>query len=112
MGTGGFAVDQCVTLAQLEVMSEPERLACLLPVESLLETHVRIELDGENTSRFLNGMSRRGDWPDSEQVAVYGLIASSPAVTLFGVGQVKAGVLVPDRLLSPLEIEQVLNGQY
>ena len=112
IGTGGFAVDQCVTLAQLEAMTEPERLSCLLPAESLLETHVRIELDGENTGRFLNGMSRRGDWPDSEQIAVYGLVASSPTVTLLGVGQVKAGVLVPGRLLSPLEIEQVLNGQH
>lgn len=106
IGTGGFDVAQCVTLAQLEAMTEQERLACLLPAESMLEGHVRIELDSENTARFLNGMSRRGDWPDSEQVAVYG---ASPSV-LLGVGQVKSGELVPSRLLSTTEIEQILNS--
>jgi hypothetical protein len=34
-----FGVAQCVTLEALEAMSEEERLACLLPVDALLERH-------------------------------------------------------------------------
>ena len=109
MGTGGFDVSQCVTLEALEAMTEEERLACLLPVESLLGEHARVELDAENTSRFLNGMSRRGSWPDSERVAVYGTLQAAITVVLLGVGRVVGGELIPNRLLSPSDIEQILD---
>ena len=109
MGTGGFDVSQCVTLDALEAMTEDERLACLLPVESLLDEHARVELDAENTSRFLNGMSRRGSWPDSERVAVHGTLQTASTVVLLGVGRVVSGELIPNRLLSPSDIEQILN---
>ncbi len=104
IGTGGFDVAQCVTLEALEKMDEAQRLACLLPVESLLEGHPRVMLDAENTARFLNGVRRRGDWVDMAQVAVFG---ESPEV-LLGTAQVQTGELIPYRLLSPLEIEQML----
>jgi tRNA pseudouridine55 synthase len=107
IGTGGFDVSQCVTLEQLEAMTEDERLACLLPVESLLDEHERIALDAENTSRFLNGMSRRGDWLDGERVAVYGTVGQRTDV-LLGVARVLGGELIPNRLLSPQDIEQIL----
>ncbi|MEN9671588.1 MAG: hypothetical protein RL018_1865 [Pseudomonadota bacterium] len=87
IGTGGFDVDQCVTLDALEVMTEDERLACLLPVESLLEGHARVTLDAENAARFLNGVRRRGDWSpllDGQSAAVFG---DSPEV-LLGTAQV------------------------
>jgi tRNA pseudouridine55 synthase len=107
IGTGGFDVSQCVTLEQLEAMTEDERLACLLPVESLLDEHERIALDAENTSRFLNGMIRRGDWLDGERVAVYGTVGQRTDV-LLGVARVLGGELIPNRLLSPQDIEQIL----
>jgi tRNA pseudouridine55 synthase len=110
IGTGGFDVSQCVTLEQLETMSEDERLACLLPVESLLNEHELIALDAENTSRFLNGMSRRGDWSDCERIAVYGSVKDSVGV-LLGVGRVIGGELMPNRLLSTSDIEQILSIQ-
>lgn len=104
--TGGIGVERCVTLEQLEAMPEPERLARLEAPQSLLAQHVRVTLDGDNAARFLSGVRRRGTWPDAPAVAVFG---ETPPV-LLGVGHVAGGELVPDRLLSPLEIQQILEG--
>ena len=101
-GTGHFGVAQCVTLAQLEAMDEAQRLACLLPVESLLQEHTPVTLDTDNAGRFLSGLRRRGPWADAPQVAVF---AAAPRA-LLGTAQVQAGELVPGRLLSPVEIAQ------
>ncbi len=105
IATGDFGIAQCVSLAALEAMSEDERLTCLLPVEALLPHHSRVTLEGEDVARFLNGVRRRGHWPDAAQVAVYQ--AEPPA--LLGVAQVENGELIPGRLLSPLEIGQILE---
>lgn len=103
--TGGFHGAQCVTLEALEAMTEEERLNCLMPVDSLLRDHTVVTLDSENAGRFLSGVRRRGNWPDNGLVAVYG---DNPHA-LLGTAQVKAGELIPGRLLSPLEIEQILK---
>nr|WP_295776562.1 tRNA pseudouridine(55) synthase TruB [Rhodoferax sp.] len=105
--TGGFTEAQCVTLAALEAMTEDERMACLLPVDALLERHTAVTLDNENTVRFLSGVRRRGNWPDEKQVAVY----STEPPTLLGTAHTEAGELIPGRLLSPLEIEQSQTQQ-
>lgn len=104
--TGGFSVLQSVTLEALEAMSEGERLNCLMPVESLLREHTVVTLDSENAGRFLSGVRRRGTWPDDERVAVYG----DEPHALLGSAHVKGGELIPGRLLSPIEIEQILGG--
>ena len=112
IGTGGFDVSQCVTLEALEEMTEDERLACLLPVESLLDGHARVILDAENTARFLNGVRRRGDWQvgkDGKPVAVFGANREFESEVLLGTAQVIADELVPGRLLSPQDIEQILS---
>ena len=109
VNTGGFHASQCVTLAALEAMSEDERLACLMPVESLLGEHTVITLDSENAGRFLSGVRRRGSWPDNAQVAVYGP-SIGPGLApraLLGTAHIVAGELIPGRLLSPLDIEQI-----
>jgi tRNA pseudouridine55 synthase len=103
--TGGFHVSQCVTLEALEAMSEEERMACLRPVESLLGGHLVVTLDSENAGRFLSGVRRRGIWTDEVKVAVYG---QTPRA-LLGTAHVKAGELIPGRLLSPQEIEQIVR---
>lgn len=100
--TGGFTVAQCVTLEALEAMTEDERLACLLPVDALLERHTPVMLDSENAGRFLSGMRRRGSWPDMDAVAVYG----AQPYALLGTAHTRVGELIPGRLLSPLEIAQ------
>jgi len=103
--TGDFEESQCVTLEALEAMTEAERMACLLQVDVLLPKHVHVTLDSENAARFLSGMRRRGPWPDAREVAVYGI---SPRA-LLGTAHVKAGELIPVRLLSPAEISQTLD---
>ncbi len=109
IGTGGFELAQCVTLEALGKMDEVQRVACLLPVDSLLEDHVRVVLDAENSARFLNGVRRRGSWADMSQVAVYGESLEVPSSEVFlGTAQVQTGELIPSRLLSPIEIEQML----
>jgi tRNA pseudouridine55 synthase len=105
IATGQYRIDQCVTLPALEAMSEQERLGCLLPVDSLLPQHTAVMLDADNAGRFLSGLRRRGVWNDNEQVAVYG--TDPPA--LLGTGHIKAGELIPGRLLSPPEIQQILE---
>ena len=105
--TGDFTVAQCVTLEALEAMTEAERLACLLPVDALLERHTAVMLDGENAGRFLSGVRRRGNWPDADMVAVY---ATQPRA-LLGTARTQAGELIPGRLLSPLEIAQSQSQQ-
>ena len=101
--TGGFLAAQCITLQALEAMTEEERLKCLLPVDSLLREHRVVTLDAENAERFLSGLRRRGDWADAQRVAVY---AEDPPA-LLGTAHVMAGELIPGRLLSPIEIEQM-----
>jgi tRNA pseudouridine55 synthase len=105
--TGGFAEVQCVSLEALEAMGESERMAQLQPVDILLQGHVVVTLDSDNAAKFLSGMRRRGPWPDADQVAVY---AGSPRA-LLGTAHVKAGELIPGRLLSPLEIRESLTQE-
>jgi tRNA pseudouridine55 synthase len=102
--TGDFEAARCVTLEALEAMSEEERLAQLLPVESLVAGHTSVTLAAEDAARFLSGLRRRGEWPDAAEVAVFGC---SPRAFL-GTAHVKAGELIPGRLLNPIEIQQTL----
>lgn len=104
--TGGIGVDRCITLDALIAMPEEERLHVVQPADCLLHAHTRVVLDARESGRFLTGLRRRGDWPDAEAVAVYG---DEPRA-LLGVGHIISGELIPDRLLSPLEIQQILEG--
>ncbi len=102
--TGGLKIEKSVTLAQLEAMSEEERMAALQPVDSLLAGHEAVTLDSENAGRFLSGLRRRTTLPDNDHVAVYG---DNPRA-LLGSAHIKAGELIPTRLLSPIEVSQTL----
>ena len=103
--TGSFTQQDAITLPKLETISEPERDQCLLPVEALLASHTQVTLGADDSGRFLSGVRRRGVWPDNHQVAVFG---STPHA-LLGSAHVKAGELIPGRLLSPIEIQQILE---
>ena len=107
IATGQFDATQCVTLEALEAMSETERAARLHPVQALLPDHTPVTLDEDNAGRFLSGVRRRGDWPDQTQVAVYGATPTA----LLGTAHVKANELIPGRLLSPIEIQQILESR-
>jgi tRNA pseudouridine55 synthase len=103
--TGPFDVANCITLEQLEALPEDERTASLLRVECLLPDHQDVTLDDDNAGRFLSGLRRRGPWPDADQVRVFG---QHPRA-LLGTAHIRAGELIPTRLLSPIEIQQILE---
>lgn len=110
--TGDFDQSQCISLAKLEAMAEEDRTGALLPVEALLDHHTRVTLAGENAARFLSGLRRRGDWANAASVAVFGEAFDDKPSALLGVGHVTAGELIPDRLLSPIEIQQILESKH
>ena len=51
----------------------------------------------------MRGVRRRGAWPDADAVAVFG------PDSILGTGHIKAGELIPGRLLAPTEIQQILE---
>lgn len=103
--TGPFRLDRCITLDQLEALPDAQRHAVLQAVDCLLPDHVDVTLDDEDAGRFLSGLRRRGDWPDADQVRVF---ARAPHA-LLGTAHIRSGELIPTRLLSPLEIQQILE---
>ena len=68
---------------------------------------MKVTLQSDEAARFLSGLRRRGQWPDASAVAVYG---EAPRA-LLGVAHTTAGELIPDRLLSPIEIQQILESK-
>ena len=108
--TGGFVAGGCVSLAALEAMSEPEREARLLPPQSLVAAYPSVTLDADNAGRFLSGLRRRGEpgqfGADAPLVQVYG---SQPKAFL-GSAHITADELIPQRLLSPIEIQDILQA--
>jgi len=110
--TGPFDTSQCTTLEALEAAAQHQRLAQLLPVKALLDGYEDLLLDSENAARFLSGVRRRGAWSDQSRVAVFG---PAPALSseknvlpvLLGSAHTAGGELIPGRLLSPLEIQQI-----
>lgn len=108
--TGGFVAAQCVSLPTLEAMTEAEREACLLPVQSLVAAYPSVTLDADNAGRFLSGLRRRGEpgqWgADAPLVQVYG---AEPRAFL-GSARVTADELIPQRLLSPIEVQDILQA--
>jgi tRNA pseudouridine55 synthase len=106
VATGPFVASQCVTLQALEAMDEIQRMAALQPVDVLLSGGTEVQLDNENVSKFLNGVRRSGPWNDCDQVVVYG---EHPRA-LLGTAVVHGGELIPGRLLSPMEIQQILES--
>lgn len=106
--TGPFDLARCVSLAELEAVPDADRAKRLLPLDALLDDYQVVTLDADNAGRFLSGMRRRGGWPDCAKAAVYGLDGAATPPLFLGSGHVRAGELIPDRLLSPQEIQQTL----
>ena len=105
--TGGFVAAQCVTLAVLEAMTEAGREACLLAPQSLVAAYPSVTLDADNARRFLSGLRRRGQWgADAPLVQVYG----SESAAFLGSAHVCADELIPQRLLSPIEVQDIVQS--
>jgi tRNA pseudouridine55 synthase len=106
--TGPFAATQCITLEALEAMTDTDRLKTLLPIDVLLSDHTPVTLSASEAGRFLSGLRRRGPWPDLPHVAVY---ADAPRA-LLGSAHVRAGELIPTRLLSPIDIQEIQHQSH
>lgn len=100
-GSGALGVEQAITIDELAALDEAERAALLLPADVLLQQWPAVNLAGDEAARFLTGLRRRVALADAPAVRVY---AEAPRAFL-GAGHIAGGELIPDRLLSPLEVQ-------
>jgi tRNA pseudouridine55 synthase len=102
-GSGALDVQDAVTLETLAAMSAAERDARLRAPDVLLADWPAWRLSAEEAARFLTGLRRRVDAPDAPHVRVYG----PEPQALLGAAHIAGGELIPDRLLSPAEIQNL-----
>lgn len=101
---GNLTLNGAVTLELLDAAAEDARAALLAPVDALLQTLPRVELDAEESRRFLHGqrLPLRLALPNADQVRVYGVreaIGAGATASLLGVAAWQDGVLRPGRLV-------------
>ncbi|MBC7954557.1 MAG: tRNA pseudouridine(55) synthase TruB [Cytophagales bacterium] len=106
-GSGPLTLDGAFTLEQLAEMGEAERDDKLLQADTLLADWPLVRLDDEGAGRFLSGVRRRLPLADAPRVRVYG---PQPKAFL-GSGHITAGELISTRLLSPIEVQGLLNTE-
>ncbi len=104
-GCGALTLTDALTLAVLGEMTEPERDDALLPADALVADWPVVRLELEDAGRFLTGVRRRTPLPDAAHVRVYG---PEPRAFLGG-AHITAGELISTRLLSPVEVQGLLN---
>lgn len=94
--SGGFSIEDAVTLDQLQVDSAEARGARLLPVERLLAGLPRVDLPAALAERFARGQALRLNDAPAGQCSVYGQQGR-----LLGLGEGRsAGELHPRRLVN------------
>jgi tRNA pseudouridine55 synthase len=103
--TGALSLEGAITLDALAGLDEAGRDALIHPPDCLLADWPQLRLSGAEAARFLSGLRRRVDQPDRAAVRVYG---PEPAAFL-GSAHITAGELIADRLLSPTEVQALLN---
>ena len=104
-GSGPLTLDGAYTLDALAAMTESERDALLQATDSLIGDWPIVRLDDEGAGRFLSGVRRRVPLPNTPRVRVYG---PQPRAFL-GSGHITAGELISTRLLSPVEVQGLLD---
>jgi tRNA pseudouridine55 synthase len=102
--SGPLTIDNAITLDALAALTDAERHMHLLPPDALLADWPEHRLPAHEAARFLTGLRRRVNAPDAPRIRVYG----PEQRALLGSAHITAGELIPDRLLSPLEIESLL----
>jgi tRNA pseudouridine55 synthase len=95
---GALSLADAVSLDALEALEPAARRARLAPADALLAGLPRVELDAASEARFLHGQKLRApsslQGGDLERVRVYG------SRRLLGVAALRAGALVPLRLVA------------
>ncbi|HTJ93713.1 MAG TPA: tRNA pseudouridine(55) synthase TruB [Pararobbsia sp.] len=101
-GVGPLTLDGAVTLEQIDASPPDVRDELLAPVDALLSTFERVDLDAEQTRRFLHGQKLRvAERPSAqsarepERVRVY-----SHEARLLGTAKLNDGVIAPERLIA------------
>jgi tRNA pseudouridine55 synthase len=94
VATGGFALADSITLEALERLSEAERDAALRPADSLVEELPRLDLEGDEAVRFIQGQSLARPALADALLRVYA------AGNFVGLGVVANGSLKPRRVVS------------
>ena len=105
-GSGGLGLAAARTLEQLGALDEAGRDALQHTPDSLLADWPPLRLAADEAGRFLSGLRRRVQQADAPAVRVYG---PEPAAIL-GSAHILAGELIADRLLSPVEVQALLNS--
>jgi tRNA pseudouridine55 synthase len=104
-GSGALSLNGAYTLEQLGAMTEEQRDAALMDADALLADWPVVRLGTEDAGRFLSGVRRRLNLADAPAVRVYG---PEPKAFLGG-GHITAGELISTRLLSPLEVQGLIQ---
>ncbi|HJV63716.1 MAG TPA: tRNA pseudouridine(55) synthase TruB [Albitalea sp.] len=104
-GSGPLTLEGAVTLERLAEMEPAERDALLLDADTLLTDWPAVRLGEDDAGRFLSGVRRRTPLADAPHVRVYG---PQPKAFL-GSGHIAGGELISNRLLSPVEVEGLLQ---
>lgn len=92
---GTMSLECAIGLAELEALELPARRAMLLPLDALLASLPRVELDSEDAGRFAHGQRLALRIAPAERVRVYARDAR-----LLGVARIdESGVLAPQRLI-------------
>jgi len=91
-GSGAFRLDDAVTLAALEALTPDARDACLLPVDSLLASMPRLDVDTDAARSLLQGREV------AATVEVPGRYRCYEAARFLGVVDVSEGVARPLRM--------------
>jgi tRNA pseudouridine55 synthase len=105
-GCGPLTLDSALTLEKLAAMDDAQRDAALHDTDSLLADRPFVRLESDDAGRFLSGVRRRVAMPDAPCVRVYG---PQPRAFL-GSGHIAGGELISTRLLSPAEVQGLLDA--
>ncbi len=103
-GSGALDLAEAIDLPSFEALDDEARVARLLPPDVLLRDWPAVTLDEADAGRFLCGLRRRIDHPDTPAVRVYG---PQPGAFL-GTGHIIRGELIVSRLLSPQEVQALM----
>ena len=111
--SGPLDVAQAITMDALQALNAAEREALMHPTDVLVAAWPEVRLPDDEAGRFLCGLRRRVALADASAVRVYrqGPAPEDPGVSspraFLGTAHITAGELIADRLLSPIEIQEV-----
>lgn len=123
LASGPLSVEGAITLEALQALEPAAREARLLPPDALLAHWPALTLSAEDAARFLTGLRRRLPRSAATEalaaapgVRVYGpatpqAVAEGRGAAMFlGSAHVVGAELIPQRLLSPPEVQALAEG--